>query len=58
MSDAVKKETVPKIQLSNVTKSFGNKVVLDGVNLSVNKGESMVIIGGSGSGKRRKQQHR
>lgn len=40
-----------KIGLKRVKKSFGNKVVLDGVDLSVNKGESMVIIGGSGSGK-------
>ncbi|WND02132.1 ATP-binding cassette domain-containing protein [Temperatibacter marinus] len=39
------------IELKNVHKSFGPKVVLDGVNLSVNKGESLVIIGGSGTGK-------
>ncbi|HPF78236.1 MAG TPA: ATP-binding cassette domain-containing protein [Alphaproteobacteria bacterium] len=45
------KAAVPKIELTNVKKAFGNKVVLDGINLSVNKGESMVIIGGSGSGK-------
>lgn len=41
----------PMIELSGVKKAFGNKVVLDGVDLSVNKGESMVIIGGSGTGK-------
>ena len=41
----------PMIQLDNIHKSFGPKVVLDGVNLSVNKGESLVIIGGSGTGK-------
>ena len=39
------------IQLENIHKSFGSKVVLDGVNLAVNKGESLVIIGGSGTGK-------
>lgn len=43
--------TVPKIELSNVKKSFGPKVVLDGVSLTVPKGESLVIIGGSGTGK-------
>ena len=32
-------------------KSFGTNHVLKGINLTVNKGESMVIIGGSGSGK-------
>jgi phospholipid/cholesterol/gamma-HCH transport system ATP-binding protein len=41
----------PKIQLREVKKRFGSKVVLDGINLTVNSGESLVIIGGSGSGK-------
>ena len=39
------------IELSNIHKSFGPKKVLQGVNLMVPKGESMVIIGGSGTGK-------
>jgi phospholipid/cholesterol/gamma-HCH transport system ATP-binding protein len=43
--------TTPKIKLTDVHKTFGKKVVLDGVNLSVMPGESLVIIGGSGSGK-------
>ncbi|MES2985466.1 MAG: ATP-binding cassette domain-containing protein [Pseudomonadota bacterium] len=42
---------VPKIKLTNVHKRFGSKVVLDGVHLQVQPGESLVIIGGSGSGK-------
>lgn len=41
----------PKIELKGVHKRFGSKVVLDGVDLSVEPGESLVIIGGSGSGK-------
>jgi len=40
-----------KIELNNVKKAFGSKIVLDGVDLKVNRGESMVIIGGSGTGK-------
>ncbi len=41
----------PKIELKGVAKRFGAKVVLDGVDLSVDPGESLVIIGGSGTGK-------
>ena len=43
--------TTPKIKLKDVHKGFGDKVVLDGVDLKVAPGESLVIIGGSGSGK-------
>lgn len=39
------------IELVDVHKSFGAKSVLTGVNLTVQKGESVVVIGGSGSGK-------
>jgi len=41
----------PKIRIRGLSKAFGPKVVLDGVDLDVQRGESMVIIGGSGSGK-------
>lgn len=44
-------QTQPKIELKGVTKSFGTKHVLNGIDLSVGKGQSMVIIGGSGTGK-------
>ncbi len=40
-----------KIQLIGVKKRFGSKVVLDGVDLIIDKQSSMVIIGGSGTGK-------
>jgi len=39
------------IELIDIHKSFGNHQVLDGVNLEVKKGESVVVIGRSGSGK-------
>ncbi len=39
------------IEVENLTKSFGKNKVLQGVNLRLSKGESYVIIGGSGSGK-------
>ncbi|MDF0594634.1 ABC transporter ATP-binding protein [Psychromarinibacter halotolerans] len=39
------------IELRDVHKAFGPKKVLRGVNLEVDRGESMVIIGGSGTGK-------
>ena len=41
----------PKIRLRNVRKSFGEKLVLDGIDLDIMPGTSMVIIGGSGTGK-------
>ena len=47
MSDAA----APKIALVGVEKSFGRKRVLDGIDLTVAPGESLVIIGGSGTGK-------
>ena len=40
-----------KIELIGVKKRFGSKVVLDGVDLAVEKQSSTVIIGGSGTGK-------
>ena len=44
-------ETTPKIRLRGVCKAFGPNVVLDGVDLDVGVGESVVVIGGSGTGK-------
>src|SRR5512136_2078384 len=39
------------IEITNLYKSFGSLQVLRGVNLTVEQGESMTVIGGSGSGK-------
>ncbi len=41
----------PKLRVVNLHKSFGEKQVLKGCDLEVQEGESMVVIGGSGSGK-------
>jgi phospholipid/cholesterol/gamma-HCH transport system ATP-binding protein len=42
---------VPKVELRGVKKRFGDKVVLDGVDLTLQPGHSLVVIGGSGTGK-------
>jgi phospholipid/cholesterol/gamma-HCH transport system ATP-binding protein len=41
----------PKIAIQGLDKSFGRKRVLDGIDLAVSAGESLVVIGGSGVGK-------
>lgn len=43
--------SAPKLSLQDVHKRFGPKTVLDGVTLDIETGESVVIIGGSGTGK-------
>jgi phospholipid/cholesterol/gamma-HCH transport system ATP-binding protein len=44
-------EPAPKIRIRGLRKAFGGKLVLDGLDLDVGTGESVVVIGGSGSGK-------
>ena len=44
-------DVVPKIRVRGLRKAFGAKVVLDGIDLDVATGTSLVVIGGSGSGK-------
>jgi phospholipid/cholesterol/gamma-HCH transport system ATP-binding protein len=44
-------QAVPKIRIRGLKKAFGEKVVLDGLDLDLNPGDSLVVIGGSGSGK-------
>jgi len=41
----------PKIKIRGLTKSFGSKHILRGIDLDVGVGESVVVIGGSGTGK-------
>ena len=41
----------PKIRVEDLHKSFDGKVVLDGVNFSLPEGESLVVVGPSGTGK-------
>ncbi len=42
---------MPLIELKNLHKRFGRLVVLDGVDLSIEAGQSLVVLGASGSGK-------
>jgi phospholipid/cholesterol/gamma-HCH transport system ATP-binding protein len=44
-------DSAPKLRLRGVRKQFGDKIVLDGVDLDVMPRTSLVVIGGSGSGK-------
>ena len=44
-------EAAPKLELRGVKKRFAGKVVLDGIDIAVERGRSLVIIGGSGQGK-------
>ena len=47
----VQGKSTAKVELRGVKKRFGRKVVLDGVDLAIEKGQSLVVIGGSGTGK-------
>jgi phospholipid/cholesterol/gamma-HCH transport system ATP-binding protein len=48
MNDA---QDTPMIRMQDLQKGFGRKQVLRGIDLELGKGESVVIIGGSGTGK-------
>jgi len=44
-------ESQPVIEVTDLTTHYGSRKILNGISLTVNKGEIMVIMGGSGSGK-------
>ena len=44
-------EAQPIIVIKDLHKSFGENIILKGINITVNKGENLVILGRSGSGK-------
>ena len=50
-SAAMAADDAPKIAVRGLRKAFGRKIVLGGVDLDVGTGESVVVIGGSGTGK-------
>lgn len=41
----------PAIEIQNVTKSFGDQLVLDGISFNVRRGETVAVLGRSGTGK-------
>lgn len=41
----------PVLQVSSLTKTFGDTVALDAIDLTVNRGETVAVVGPSGSGK-------
>jgi len=43
--------SAPVLSVTNLTKSFGNRKVLNGLSLSVNRGETIAVLGRSGTGK-------
>lgn len=45
------KQSIPKIRIRDLSKSFGSNYVLRNINMDVEQGTSFVVIGGSGSGK-------
>ncbi len=50
-SEIMQSETKPIIEVKGVSKFFGEKTVLDYINLSIKKGEFVTILGPSGCGK-------
>jgi ABC-type transporter Mla maintaining outer membrane lipid asymmetry ATPase subunit MlaF len=43
--------SAPAVELRGVSKRFGSRVILDTIDLTVSRGEVLVLVGQSGSGK-------
>ena len=44
-------ETEPVVQVDDIVRKFGDRAVIDHLSLTINRGETLVIMGGSGCGK-------
>jgi phospholipid/cholesterol/gamma-HCH transport system ATP-binding protein len=51
VTESARRAAEPIIEFQDLHKSFGDKQVLRGVDLKVDRGETMVVLGSSGSGK-------
>ena len=49
--DVVTRDGVPVVELRNITKSFGTVVATNSVNLTIHRGETLGLVGESGSGR-------
>ncbi len=49
--DEVEKDNAPVVAVEDVHKSFGSQKVLNGINLAVRRGETLAVLGRSGTGK-------
>jgi len=49
--DAQQDSSVPVVAVKNLRKAFGNHTVLNGISLSVGRGETVAVLGRSGTGK-------
>jgi phospholipid/cholesterol/gamma-HCH transport system ATP-binding protein len=49
--DATEERSAPIVAVKELRKSFGNLRVLNGINLTVNRGETLAVLGRSGTGK-------
>jgi phospholipid/cholesterol/gamma-HCH transport system ATP-binding protein len=44
-------ETEPVVEVTNLVRKFGDRIVIDNLSFTIQRGETMVIMGGSGCGK-------